>query len=169
MKNGDYSEAKDQFNEAIHLEPNNLDALTLQAQMHEANMELSLAQKTFQKILEISPKDTYALLSLGNIFLATAHHHQSGREADKVKRHLDCALNYYKTVLKHDNNNVYAANGIGAVFAHRGFLNEARDVFSQVKETFSNSEHIWMNLAHSYLELKQFGSAYKMVIFNFNK
>ena len=66
--------------------------------------------------------------------------------------------------MKIDNSNVYAANGIGAVFAHKGFLNEARDVFSQSKEAFNNCKHIWMNLAHAYLELRQYSSAFKMVI-----
>ena len=74
MNNEEFSEAKDHMNEATHINPNSLDAYTILAQYHEKNMELNLAQKTYDKIIEIAPKDTYTLLSLGNIWLATAHH-----------------------------------------------------------------------------------------------
>jgi hypothetical protein len=35
-------------------------------------------------------------------------------------------------VLKHDPRNIWAANGIGAVLAHKGCIQEARDIFAQV-------------------------------------
>ena len=50
------------------------------------------------------------------------------------KRHQDRALAFYKDVLRSDSRNLYAANGIGAVLAHKGCLREARDVFAQVRE-----------------------------------
>ena len=49
------------------------------------------------------------------------------------KRHQDRALAFYKDVLRSDQRNLYAANGIGAVLAHKGCLREARDVFAQVR------------------------------------
>ena len=49
------------------------------------------------------------------------------------KRHQDRALAFYKDVLRSDPRNLYAANGIGAVLAHKGCLREARDVFAQVR------------------------------------
>ena len=48
------------------------------------------------------------------------------------KRHQDRALAMYKQVLRNDPRNIYAANGIGAVLAHKGYIREARDIFAQV-------------------------------------
>ena len=39
----------------------------------------------------------------------------------------------FKQVLRNDPKNIYAANGIGAVLAHKGYIREARDIFSQVR------------------------------------
>ena len=42
----------------------------------------------------------------------------------------------YKQVLRNDGRNLYAANGIGAIMAMKGYIREARDVFSQVNKTW---------------------------------
>ena len=38
----------------------------------------------------------------------------------------------YKSVLRNDQRNIWASNGIGAVLAHKGCIQEARDIFAQV-------------------------------------
>lgn len=38
----------------------------------------------------------------------------------------------YRQVLRNDNRNLFAANGIGSILAMKGYIREARDVFSQV-------------------------------------
>ena len=40
----------------------------------------------------------------------------------------------FKQVLRNDPKNLYAANGIGAVLAHKGYVREARDIFAQVRK-----------------------------------
>ena len=42
----------------------------------------------------------------------------------------------FKQVLRNDPKNLYAANGIGAVLAHKGYIREARDIFAQVSLSF---------------------------------
>jgi RNA polymerase-associated protein CTR9 len=54
------------------------------------------------------------------------------RDKEKEKRHQDRALTLYKTVLKNDPRNIWAANGIGCVLAHKGCIPEARDIFASV-------------------------------------
>lgn len=54
------------------------------------------------------------------------------RDKEKEKRHQDRALTLYKTVLKNDPRNIWAANGIASVLAHKGCIPEARDIFAQV-------------------------------------
>ena len=39
----------------------------------------------------------------------------------RLRRHQDRALKNYQNVLHRDEHNIYAANGIGAVLAHRYF------------------------------------------------
>ena len=51
----------------------------------------------------------------------------------------------------------------GAVLAHKGFFREARDVFAQVREATADMPDVWLNLAHIYIEQKQYISAIQMV------
>ena len=54
------------------------------------------------------------------------------RDKEKEKRNQERALQLYKTVLKNDPRNIWAANGVGCVLAHKGYISEARDIFSSV-------------------------------------
>jgi len=54
------------------------------------------------------------------------------RDKEKEKRHQDRALTLYKMVLKNDPKNIWAANGIACVLAHKGCIPEARDIFASV-------------------------------------
>lgn len=52
----------------------------------------------------------------------------------------------------------------GAVLAHKGYFREARDVFAQVREATADISDVWLNLAHIYVEQKQYISAVQMVM-----
>ena len=58
--------------------------------------------------------------------------HQPSKDKEKEKKYQDRALAMYKSVLRNDHKNIWAANGIGAVLAHKGCIQEARDIFAQV-------------------------------------
>jgi len=119
-------------------------------------------QKKFERIIksERSKDDAYALLALGNVWLQTTY--QPTRDQVRLRRHQDRALKNYQNVLHRDEHNIYAANGIGAVLAHRGHVREARDIFSQVREATSDMADVWFNLAHIYVEQRQHTSAIQM-------
>lgn len=72
-------------------------------------------------------------------------------------------INIICQVLRNDPKNIWAANGIGAVLAHKGCVNEARDIFAQVREATAEFCDVWLNIAHIYVEQKQFVSAIQMV------
>ncbi|CAH8567193.1 unnamed protein product [Dicrocoelium dendriticum] len=74
----------------------------------------------------------------------------------------DRALSFYKAVLCADPKNIWAAHGIGCVLAHKGFVNEARDVFAQVREATADFADVWVNIAHIYVEQKQYTAAIQM-------
>lgn len=80
----------------------------------------------------------------------------------------DRALSFYKAVLCADPRNIWAAHGIGCVLAHKGFVNEARDVFAQVREATAEFADVWINIAHIYVEQKQYTAAIQMASKNFS-
>jgi len=59
----------------------------------------------------LTAKDSYALISMGNLWLQMLH--QPDRNKGLDKNHLQLAHKYYVKVLKSDPKNIWAANGIG--------------------------------------------------------
>ncbi|RXN28258.1 RNA polymerase-associated CTR9-like protein [Labeo rohita] len=157
---GNFYEASDWFKEALQINQDHPDAWSLIGNLHLAKQEWGPGQKKFERILKqpSTQNDTYSMLALGNVWLQTLHQPTRDRE----KRHQDRALAIYKQVLRNDSKNLYAANGIGAVLAHKGYFREARDVFAQVREATAEISDVWLNLAHIYVEQKQYISAVQM-------
>ena len=50
------------------------------------------------------------------------------------------------------------------MLAHKGCFREARDVFAQVREATADVPDVWLNLAHIYVEQKQYIGAIQMVL-----
>lgn len=50
------------------------------------------------------------------------------------------------------------------MLAHKGYFREARDVFAQVREATADVPDVWLNLAHIYVEQKQYIGAIQMVL-----
>ncbi|XP_070564627.1 RNA polymerase-associated protein CTR9 homolog [Ptychodera flava] len=159
---GQIYEASDWFKEALQLNQDHPDAWSLIGNLHLAKQEWGPGQKKFERILKqpATSSDAYSLLALGNVWLQTLY--QPTRDKEKEKRHQDRALAMYKQVLRNDGKNLYAANGIGCVLAQKGFVRESRDVFSQVREATADMCDVWLNLAHIYVEQKQYISAIQM-------
>eukprot|EP00162_Nutomonas_longa_P015966 comp22457_c0_seq1/m.55291 comp22457_c0_seq1/g.55291 ORF comp22457_c0_seq1/g.55291 comp22457_c0_seq1/m.55291 type:complete len:1117 (+) comp22457_c0_seq1:115-3465(+) len=90
--------------------------------------------------------DDYAQLSIGNTYLSMA-----SKEADaaKVQEHLDRAFDIFKTVLKRNPRNIFAANGLGCILGEKGFIKEAKDCFSLIRESTNDFKDSWLNLAHT--------------------
>lgn len=159
---GQFYEASDWFKEALQVDQDHPDAWSLIGNLHFAKQEWGPGQKKFERILkqEITANDTYSQIALGNIWLQTLH--QPNKDKDKEKRHQQRALSHYKAVLHSDPKNIWAANGIGAVLAHKGYISEARDVFAQVREATAEFADVWINIAHIYVEQKQYVAAIQM-------
>nr|CDS23269.1 RNA polymerase associated protein CTR9 [Echinococcus granulosus] len=176
------------FREVLEVNPDHPDAWSLLGQLHLSRGEVESAQRKFERIIR-QPKyraDAYCRITLGNVWLRSLHHHhryntnpnqtqqqqQQGRDKDRRRRHEERALSCYKAVLSADPRNIWAAHGIGCVLAHKGFINEARDVFAQVREATADFPDVWMNIAHVYVEQKQYTAAiqmYENCIRKFNK
>ncbi|KAH9640676.1 hypothetical protein HF086_010554 [Spodoptera exigua] len=144
---GQIYEASDWFKEALKVNTEHPDTWSLLGNLHLAQQEWGPGQKKFERILQnaSTSNDAYSLIALG-----------------KEKRHQERALAMYKQVLKSDPKNIWAANGIGCVLAHKGCINEARDIFAQVREATADFPDVWMNIAHIYVEQKQYINAIQM-------
>ncbi|KAL4716189.1 hypothetical protein ACJJTC_013966 [Scirpophaga incertulas] len=159
---GQIYEASDWFKEALKVNTEHPDTWSLLGNLHLAQQEWGPGQKKFERILQNSSTstDAYSLIALGNVWLQTLH--QPCREKDREKRHQERALTLYRQVLWNDPKNIWAANGIGCVLAHKGCVNEARDIFAQVREATADFPDVWMNIAHIYVEQKQYINAIQM-------
>lgn len=124
--------ASDFFKDALKIKMDNPDTRSLLGNLHLAKMQWALGQKNFEQILKnaATSTDAYSLIALGNFWLQSLH--QPSKDKDKEKKHQEKALSIYKQVLRNDSKNIWAANGIGAVLAHKGCIIEARDIFAQV-------------------------------------
>ncbi|BFZ05310.1 hypothetical protein BsWGS_08349 [Bradybaena similaris] len=159
---GQIYEASDWFKEALQINQDHPDAWSLIGNLHLAKQEWGPGQKKFERILQrqATKDDAYSLIALGNVWLQTLH--QPMRDREKEKRHQDRALAMYKQVLRNDPRNIWAANGIGCVLAHKGCINESRDVFAQVREATADFCDVWLNIAHIYVEQRQYVAAVQM-------
>ncbi|GAB6031101.1 protein required for normal CLN1 and CLN2 G1 cyclin expression [Chamberlinius hualienensis] len=159
---GQIYEASDWYKEALQVNQDHPDAWSLIGNLHLAKQEWGPGQKKFERVLKNTENnnDAYALVALGNVWLQTLH--MPTKDKEKEKRHQDRALGMYKQVLRNDPRNIWAANGIGSVLAHKGYINEARDIFAQVREATADFSDVWLNIAHIYVELKQYVSAIQM-------
>lgn len=155
-------DASDKFKETFRIEPDNPEAWTLIGNLHLSKLELTPCQKKFERILERTKNnpDCYSLISVGNVWLQSQY--QNIRDKEKLNTQRGRALLFYKAALRHDPKNIYAASGIGCIFAVKGMFNEARDVFSQVREATADFPDVWINIAHIYVEQHQYVAAVQM-------
>ncbi|XP_044738203.1 RNA polymerase-associated protein CTR9 homolog isoform X2 [Chrysoperla carnea] len=159
---GQIYEASDWFKEALRINNDHPDAWSLLGNLHLSKMEWGPGQKKFERVLKnpATLQDAYSLIALGNVWLQTLH--QPTKDKEREKRHQERALSMYKQVLRTDPRNIWAVNGIGAVLAHKGCVNEARDIFGQVREATADFCDVWLNIAHIYVEQRQYVSAIQM-------
>merc|ERR1719273_737251 len=159
---GQIYEASDKFKDALQFSNEHPDAWSLIGNLHLAKMEWGPGQKKFERILKHpqTNNDAYSHIALGNVWLQTLH--QPTKDKEREKKYQERALTMYKQVMRNDPKNIWAANGIGAVLAHKGYINEARVIFAEVRETTADFCDVWLNIAHIYVEQQQFVAAIQM-------
>lgn len=155
-------DASDKFKETFRIEPDNFEAWTLLANLHLSKLELTPCQKKFERILDKTKAnpDCYSLVQVGNVWLQSQN--QPIKDLEKLALQRNRALQFYKHALRYDPRNIYAASGIGCVLAVKRMFSEARDVFSQVREVTADFPDVWINIAHIYVEQKQYVAAVQM-------
>lgn len=105
--------------------------------------------------------DRYALVGMGNLYLAQAREMRRETDSEKQKRSaIYCkAVEFFEKALSLDPKNAYAAQGIAiALVEDKKDLKTALPIFNKVRETLRDS-HLFVNLGHIYSELKQHSKA----------
>ncbi|UMM24638.1 hypothetical protein L5515_004773 [Caenorhabditis briggsae] len=157
-------EASLSFKQGVQFDQSSPVVWTLIGNLHYAKNEWMPAQKKFEfilsKIYNNKTPDPYSLVALGNVWIEQLLN--PSRKKEDEKKYMDRALQMYQKALKLEPKNMYAANGIGCVLAYKRNWNDARDVFSQVRESTSEFYDVWMNIAHVFMEREQWMSAVQM-------
>lgn len=144
---------------------------TLIGNLHFAKNEWMPAQKKFEfilsKIYNNKNPDPYSLVALGNVWFEQLLN--PARKKEDEKKYIERALQMYTKALKIEPKNMYAANGIGCVLAYKRNWNDARDVFSQVRESTCEFYDVWLNIAHVCMEREQWMAAVQIYSSAMNK
>lgn len=105
--------------------------------------------------------DRYALVGMGNMYLAQAREMRRGTDQERQKRSAIYAKSaeFFEKALSLDPKNAYAAMGIAIALAEdKKDLKNALAIMIKIRETVKEP-HVYVNLGHIYAELRQFSKA----------
>eukprot|EP01025_Chloroclados_australasicus_P015575 TRINITY_DN17496_c0_g1_i1.p1 TRINITY_DN17496_c0_g1~~TRINITY_DN17496_c0_g1_i1.p1 ORF type:complete len:1163 (+),score=199.91 TRINITY_DN17496_c0_g1_i1:73-3489(+) len=168
---GQIKEAIEWAEKVLERKGGHADALALLGNLHLDRRDYPAAQKYFEQLIQNkeSKNDPYGMIGLGNLYLYTIPGEAKKKEQiEKREKNLKRAQDLFKVVLSKDPQNIYAANGLGAVLAERGKLEGAKDIFAMVQETaaasggFLRLPDMWINLGNIHLARGETVSAIKM-------
>lgn len=154
--------------DALKIDEKNPNALSMLGSLELQSDEAWLtAKEHFRNAKEATKGDTYSLLQLGNWNYFAANRPE--KKAPKIEAtHREKAMELYQTqVLKQHRSNMFAANGIGILYAEKAKWDVAKELFTQVHEAASGSifvhmPDVWINLAHTYFAQGHFQQAVKL-------
>lgn len=109
-----------------------------------------------QTLVSYNSHDTYALVSLANIYCVMAR--ELKNNDDKAKKYYIRAIELFSKVISIDAKNVYAAQGLAVVFIENKQLDKGLDILRKIRDSL-NDISIYLNLGHVLLELKQYSKA----------
>jgi len=159
QQQGRMTDAIEHFKEVFDSNANNADAWTMIGQV-QSSMNEKICKRSFEKVLKDCDKnDLYTHVALGNYHSSTAREMKGDDKRAARAEAYKLATGFFSQTLKRDPYNVYAANGIAITLAERGHINDAKEIFNQVRESAINNPSIWVNLAHVHVELGQFKQA----------
>lgn len=152
------------------------DAMALMSQLHMEQKDYVQASTLLRKLLGRGGKplppgttlDSYAQLAYGNLMLDTLPDRKKEGGENKAMEFLQRALGEYFAVLQVHPNNAFAANGVGAVLAELGQLDDAQVVFSEVQAAVAASggylqiPDLYINMANVALAKQEYATALRL-------
>ncbi|KAI9248923.1 hypothetical protein BY458DRAFT_550823 [Sporodiniella umbellata] len=156
------TEAIEFYKEVFDSDSLNVKAWIMIGQAQALSTE-KLSKRSFEKVLKDCDKnDIYTHVALGNYHCMLAQELKSESLKQPRIDAFKLAANFYSQALRRDPTNVYAANGLAITIAENGHNEQARDLFNQVRESNVSNPDALVNLAHTYVELKQYKQAIVM-------
>lgn len=118
------------------------------------------AESTHQKetLVEFDSHDSYALISLANIYCVMAKDLRGLKEDEKRRKYFVRAIELYTKVLSIDPKNVFAAQGLGIVYIENKEQTKGLDILRKIRDSL-NDISVYLNLGHVLTELKQYSKA----------
>ena len=116
-------------------------------------------------LASIDRHDRYSLTAMGNMHMTVAREmrRDSADDREKKSRMYVKAVEFYEKALQLDPRNAYAAQGIAiALVEDKKDFSNALQIFLKVKDTIKDAS-VYINLGHTYIELKQFQRAIEAV------
>lgn len=160
FRRGLLSEAADHFKDALGSgDEQNRDAWNCLAAINLKQKAFGPARKSFERVLQnIDKNDPYALVALGNIYVELARQDKQHLRSDEYHKR---AGEFYGKALNLDKGNYFAAQGLGLIFADRGMVSEAREVFTQVRSAAGEGTNLdsALNQAHALVEMGKYAGA----------
>jgi hypothetical protein len=135
-----------------------------------APLRRSVLERAEEEGIDAKPtnckKDSYAMGQLACVQVRLAQAGASPAQSfikacasDSGIERIDKAAEMLRKILAAEPSNIYAANGLGVVFISRGRINEARQVFTQVREVSSSCDVATVNLAQLNAALGEHATA----------
>ncbi|KAJ1630718.1 hypothetical protein T492DRAFT_592674 [Pavlovales sp. CCMP2436] len=150
LARGQRADAEARLRQASELNPAHADTRCLLGRLHAGAREWHRAKQAFDAVLRDGAtddrRDAYAMVSVANILVATASRQDEPAKPDR-------ALELYSRVLAREPTNMFAAQGVGVVLADKGYLQEAKEIFTLVLEAGGGPElcSAAANLAHIHM------------------
>lgn len=104
--------------------------------------------------------DTYALISLGNLYIAMAKEikPKSQSDVDKKNQSFVRGAQLFQKVLSIDPHNAFAAQGIAIIFYEIKQTNIALEIFRKVRDSIDDVS-VYINLGHAFVDVGQYSKA----------
>ncbi|KAL0093325.1 hypothetical protein F4703DRAFT_1266544 [Phycomyces blakesleeanus] len=159
---GRATDAQEHYKEVFDTDPNDAVGWIMIGQA-QATINEKLCKRSFEKVLKVCDRDDiYTHIALGNFHANAAREMKTDKVRNQRIESYKLAVNFYQQALKRDPQNAYATNGLAITLAENGHLEHAKDIFIQVREATVNNPCVWVNLAHAFVELKQYKQAIVM-------
>ncbi|KAI8341198.1 hypothetical protein BC941DRAFT_510409 [Chlamydoabsidia padenii] len=159
---GDINEAIEHYKQVFGSDENDAKAWIMIGQAQSENNDKT-CKRSFEKVLKSCDKDDlYTHVALGNYHASAAREMKTDKQSSQRQDSYKLAVNFYTQALKRDPKNAYAANGLAIVLAENNNIDQAKDIFAQVREATPNNPCVWINLAHIFVDLKHLSQAIVM-------
>lgn len=113
-----------------------------------------------ETLVNYDSHDTYALISLGNLYCSIAREIKGSKPQDVEKRNQSYirGAQLFQKVLSIDPNNIFAAQGIAIIFVENHQNSSALETFRKIRDSIDDIS-VYINLGNCLIEVGQYSKA----------